>query len=127
MRTRDTRPWYERAACRGDDPALYETPKNLAHAWARGDLAKVRDGMTAAARCDTCPVIRQCARDALACQDHATIRAGVPVPDKGMNVARFLLRAARAELARVADGLRPFDARATLMATMPAPTPAGAS
>ena len=57
--------WYDDAACRGIDPALfYPGP---------GDVVVARQ---ARAVCDVCPVQRQCLSHALACQEHHGIWGG---------------------------------------------------
>lgn len=122
MRARDTRPWYDRAACSGDDPDRYETPMSIGTAWGRGRREVVREALEAGSLCDGCPVIRECARDAVRCDDSGTIRAGIPVPDKSRPSSRHLLARTRAALLLVANGAAPADARRVLVREIPRPT-----
>lgn len=119
MKTRKTRRWYDRAACSEDDPDTWDTPMTLGAAWLRGDRERAREFMASAARCDGCPVLSECARDALRCIDHGTIRGGVPLPDKDQQSARELLPRARAALLLVANGAPASKARVALLNDMP--------
>lgn len=124
MKTRKTRRWYDRAACRDDDPDLYETPPALAATWNRpthhrGTYEKTHALLNAGSRCDECPVVRECARDALACHDYGTIRAGIPVPDKTQQSARPIMRHVTTALQLVAHGAPPAAARGLIRSKMP--------
>lgn len=69
--------WIQKAACRPSDPADFDivanissTPppeKRITAMWDQGRI------------CEACPVVAQCARDALAGADIGIVRGGVPI------------------------------------------------
>lgn len=109
MRIRDTRRWYERTQCANTDPDRYDTPAFLNGAWCAGNRNKVIAALAAGAICDTCPVLAECARDALDCETHSTIRAGIPLAhgDK----SRKAVSVTQAGLEMVAARIHPTRAR----------------
>lgn len=72
---RNDQEWRTRAACRGTDPALWDTPTHLKH----DDIAIPEQ----LAMCKGCPVLRECAADSALARDSGTIRAGIPVAATG--------------------------------------------
>lgn len=79
--------WGHRAACAGrtsPDPSLPGVSR-----WLRQDVALDY--------CRACPVIRECAADAVEHRDTAVIRAGlyIPITDTAKRAARRRLRAIR--------------------------------
>ena len=96
--------WHERAQCRQGDPARFYVPAGV---WMRRKSGD-RDGWMQRMRelgsvCDGCPVIRQCAADAIAGKDVGVIRAGVPLPEYG----RHKRRGVEAALAMIVGGVMP--------------------
>lgn len=82
--------WRDRALCAG-------RPLSEAHPHVRGDQR-----VTAARRyCAGCPVVAECAADALTFRDTGIIRAGVWLPQYDDRTA---LKRARARLAVIAEG-----------------------
>lgn len=68
---RNNQEWRTRAACRGTDPDLWESPTCLrADGLDRADQRKI---------CESCPVLRECAADSALSKDVGVIRAGVPI------------------------------------------------
>lgn len=72
---RNDQEWRTRAACRGTDPKLWDTPNRLKH----DDIAIPEQ----LAMCKACPVLRECAADSVLARDCGTIRAGIPVAGTG--------------------------------------------
>lgn len=95
---RDSQEWRTRAACRGTDPALWDTP----HYMQPSSLEIDRQ----IELCSSCPVLRQCAADSVLAGDSGVIRAGIPICATGSGRGRAwdaLNRIARG--ASVDDGL----------------------
>lgn len=109
LQSRDTH-WLGDAQCAGMDTDEFEYPEHI-----RGLTTtemKSRRWHRAANLCLGCPVIRECAADALDQHDASIIRAGVPIPERGSTP---YYRRARTWLQEIADGtpLPVVTARAT--------------
>lgn len=79
--------WHRNAMCATEKPERWDLPQGL----------KVpAQQRHANLMCAGCPVVRQCAADALRHQDRAIIRAGVHIPDHTHGDVRVAIR----ELAR---------------------------
>lgn len=76
--------WQDHARCKGAQAGTMDSPKSINTWWLRGSPAWSLAVNESAARCMGCPVIEQCARDALARRDVGTVRAGVPLPQPGV-------------------------------------------
>ncbi|MGP5931733.1 WhiB family transcriptional regulator [Corynebacterium glyciniphilum] len=73
----DRAAWLSQAACRGSNPGDFDIvanvssatppPKRLDRMWGQGAI------------CEACPVVRECAADALTAGDQGVIRGGVPL------------------------------------------------
>lgn len=87
---RELREWTRRALCVGRDPRAYELDDY------RGDKELYARGA-----CAGCPVIEECAADALAPLAVGTVRAGVWIPSESSR-----RRAARRQLMDAARGAR---------------------
>lgn len=75
----DPRSWITRAKCRGADPELFDLSAR-AYAEHREEVAQ--------ALCSGCPVIRECAMDAMDPLAVGTVRAGLWIPLIAMEGAR---------------------------------------
>lgn len=99
--------WREAAQCAGQDPAAWDV-----EAWPRlpkgGDRAAVHNSR-AAALCTGCPVLAECAADALKPLAVATVRAGVAIPPNPTGDPR---RRVLARLQDIARGVHSCVARA---------------
>lgn len=69
---RDNRAWLDRAICNGRNPRLYETD-----GYRNSRVLKSERAERARNLCAGCPVIRECAAEAIEPIAVATIRAGV--------------------------------------------------
>ena len=84
--------WLPRAACLGSDPddfdiitnvtATVPTPTRMDRMWDQGTI------------CESCPVVRECAADALDQRDIGIVRGGVPVVANGSMAWRQMERSA---------------------------------
>lgn len=63
--------WRDKAACSDTPLDWWATPRRF----------KLDDVAAAVTTCMDCPVIRECAAEAIETDDIAVIRAGVPIPD----------------------------------------------
>lgn len=93
---RDRREWTRQALCLGRDPGMYELEEF------RGDREKYARGA-----CVGCPVIGECAADALDPLAVGTVRAGVWISEQSS-----MRRAARRQLIDAAARARADRARA---------------
>lgn len=96
-----TAQWWHRARCAGDDPERYEITPDHAFKVCL-DIAAMGAWVGQGSVCDGCPVIAECARDALNRKDAGVVRGGIPCPPN--TVGSGNLKAVRAALAAVADG-----------------------
>lgn len=69
---KDNRAWLDRALCNSRDPRLYETD-----GWKLGRVRRAEREERATELCFGCPVVQECAADAIEPLAVATIRAGV--------------------------------------------------
>lgn len=70
---RNSQEWRTRAACRGTDPALWDTPT-----YAKVEEISIPEQL---AMCKGCPVLRECAADSALARDRGIIRAGIPIAE----------------------------------------------
>lgn len=75
IKQRGRQSWRKGAKCVGSDLSLWEVTGS--HAPATVDVSM------AMGYCANCPVVRQCATDALLSCDTGVIRAGIPIPPPG--------------------------------------------
>ncbi|MGC3903939.1 WhiB family transcriptional regulator [Corynebacterium variabile] len=95
-----TAQWWQDAQCAGDDPERYETAPDHAYSTCN-DVRRMAEWIGHGAVCDGCPVIAECARDALDRRDAGVVRGGIPCPPNTVGAGN--LAAARAALATVAE------------------------
>lgn len=91
--------WREKAPCQHQDPRLWDLDSG---AWRGHPLEGKPRGVRAAAICNGCPVIRECARFALDIKPRmiGVVLAGVDIPVQGGTKARE----AKKQLRRIAYG-----------------------
>ncbi|MFW9221545.1 WhiB family transcriptional regulator [Corynebacterium striatum] len=90
--------WRQRAKCLDMDPCLFDTQPTKRLAATYGDSATGAD--IARSLCEGCPVIRECAVEAMRPLAWGTVRAGVWISDfKGANATKL-----REQLRAVAYG-----------------------
>ena len=94
---RDTRAWMNRALCVGRNPELYETDGYRGNRVMKSERAE-----RARALCYGCPVVQECAADALDPLAVSTIRGGVWIDAVVLGRNR---RAVKAQLQAVALGM----------------------
>jgi WhiB family redox-sensing transcriptional regulator len=82
--------WLTRAACRGEDPQLFD-----------GTLEGGRDVAQAKAVCARCPVRVDCLTDALELRDDTTVRAGMTAAERREYLRRARERGTRREAVAV--------------------------
>lgn len=91
--------WMRRAKCQHMNPIAFDYHEKLAGSTPSD---AVHAAYAAAAElCNGCPVMRECARDALDQQDVEVVRGGVPIPSRGR---RRDTQRARLALAHIAAG-----------------------
>lgn len=98
--------WIQKAACRHADPADFDVVANVSSTalpekritamWEQGSI------------CESCPVVAQCARDALAGADIGIVRGGVPI---AANADLAWRRMERAALKAMSDTTDPVETR----------------
>jgi WhiB family redox-sensing transcriptional regulator len=88
--------WQLRAACRGEDSALFFHPENE-----RGEARAARDA-AAKAVCATCPVVVQCARHALRVREPYGVWGGMSEDERAALYERELSEPLRLAAARPA-------------------------
>lgn len=107
MKQRGRIEWIDRAACRGLDPERFDVPHEIGNAIRRSQFDRVLEFLVpAAAPCARCSVARECARDALECNDVSVIRGGVAIPPQAQAVTRIRHNTRRV-LTLVASGSPP--------------------
>lgn len=94
---RDTRAWMDRALCAGRNPRLYETDGYRNNRVMKSDRVERARNL-----CAGCPVVQECAADALEPLAVATIRAGVWIDAVVLGRNR---KAVKAQLQAVALGV----------------------
>lgn len=94
---KDHRAWLDRALCNSRDPRLYETD-----GWKLGRVRRAEREERATELCFGCPVVQECAADAIEPLAVATIRAGVWIDATVLGRDR---RAVIAQLQAVALGM----------------------
>lgn len=102
--------WITRAQCRDMDWDDFDIPRKM-----NGDTQEQslrRRWAYAGELCRGCPVVDECARDALEQRDAEIIRAGVPIPQSGNSS----WRRARAALDLIAHGVPVPDAASHVLA-----------
>lgn len=95
----DTR-WWEQAACRHLDPDVFDCDRsryNVPTPERRTDYAQ--------RACGDCPVMAQCAADALNGPARGTVRAGMWLPDRWENVGKHEKRLNTVALLLLAKGV----------------------
>lgn len=107
-----TAQWWQDAQCAGDDPERYETAPDHAYKVCN-DVQLMAEWIGQGAVCDGCPVIAECARDALERRDAGVVRGGIPCPPNTVGGAN--LAAVRSALAAIAEGTAAADARWSLV------------
>lgn len=88
--------WQERAKCWGDDPERFTLDDGPHEVPPRYRAGVARD------LCDGCPVIRECAADALRYRVTSTVRAGVWCGSANHSMKT----SAKAAMKEIADGRR---------------------
>ena len=124
MKLRSHTEWVTKAQCRRVDPAMMDAPD------ARGLFAGKHPGPARLWRaylvngtiCEGCPVVRECAADAVEVDEAHVIRGGIPIPARMHSRARAVVMEG---MKRVATGVNSRAASAEILDAVEVRMPCG--
>lgn len=114
--------WYDEAQCKGVEVESLRVPDSwLYFSLGTEDFAEINRDI--AKVCDGCPVIQECARDALDHEDGGYVRGGLMLPELGKDLQRSITVPALRLIACGGSREHGLEAIRQLALKVPTPTP----